>query len=139
MGESFNTVSTITTEERVTPKALKALELHPKHPGALHVLGVWNAEVMRLNGFSRAIAKTFLGGQVLGSASWDSAIRYMEGSVAADPNRLVHYLDLARVYRDAGRRNEARVAFEAALRAPLQDANDDQYRKSAEEELAKLR
>ena len=26
----------------------------PKHAGALHVMGVWNAEVMRLNGFSRA-------------------------------------------------------------------------------------
>ena len=123
----------------VRDEALKALQLQPKHPGALHVLGVWNAEVMRLNGFSRTIAKAFLGGQVLGSASWPEAIRYMELSVAVEPNRLVHHLDLARVYRDAGRRNEARTAYQAALRAPLQDANDDRYRKSADEELAKLR
>ena len=123
----------------VRDEALKALQLQPKHPGALHVLGVWNAEVMRLNGFTRAIAKTFLGGQVLGSASWAEAIRYMELAVAVEPNRLVHYLDLARVYRDAGRLNEARTAFQAALRAPLQDANDDRYRMSADEELAKLR
>ena len=123
----------------VRDEALKALQLHPKHPGALHVLGVWNAEVMRLNGFSRAVAKAFLGGQVLGSASWPEAIRYMESSVAVEPNRLVHHLDLARVYRDAGRRNEARAAYQAALRAPFQDANDDQYRKSADEELKKLR
>ena len=123
----------------VRDEALKALQLQPKHPGALHVLGVWNAEVMRLNGFTRAIAKTFLGGQVLGSASWAEAIRYMELAVAVEPNRLVHYLDLGRVYRDAGRLNEARTAFQAALRAPLQDANDDRYRMSADEELAKLR
>lgn len=123
----------------VRDEALKALQLQPKHPGAMHVLGVWNAEVMRLNGFTRAVAKTFLGGQVLGSASWAEAIRYMELAVAVEPDRLVHYLDLARVYRDAGRLNEARTAFQAALRAPLQDANDDRYRKSAEEELAKLR
>ncbi len=123
----------------VRDEALKALRQQPKHPGALHVLGVWNAEVMRLNGFSRAVAKAFLGGQVLGSASWAEAVRYMELAVAAEPNRLVHYLDLARVYRDAGRRNEARAAYQAALRAPLQDANDDQYRQSADEELAKLR
>ena len=88
---------------------------------------------------SRAVAKAFLGGQVLGSASWSEAIRYLELSVAAEPNRLVHQLDLARVYRDAGRRTEARTAYQAALRAPLQDANDDRYRKSADEELAKLR
>jgi len=123
----------------VRDEASKALQLHPQHPGALHVLGVWNAEVMRLSGFSRAVAKAFLGGQVLGSASWAEAIRYMELAVAAEPNRLVHHLDLARVYRDAGRRNEARVAYQAALRAPFQDANDDQYRKSADEELVKLR
>lgn len=123
----------------VRDEALRALQLHPKHPGALHVLGVWNAEVMRLSGFSRAIAKTFLGGQVLGSASWSEATRYMELAVAAEPNRLVHHLDLARVYRDAGRRNEARTAYQAALRAPLQDANDDQYHKQADEELKKLK
>ena len=123
----------------VRDEALKALQLQPKHPGALHVLGVWNAEVMRLNGFSRALAKTFLGGQALGAASWPEAIRYMEASVVVEPNRLVHHLDLARVYRDAGRRNDARAAYQAALRAPLQDANDEHYRKSADEELAKLR
>ncbi|QJR35991.1 hypothetical protein [Gemmatimonas groenlandica] len=123
----------------VRDEALRALQLHPKHPGALHVLGVWNAEVMRLSGFSRAIAKTFLGGQVLGSASWAEAVRYMELAVVAEPNRLVHDLDLARVYRDAGRRNEARSAYQAALRAPIQDANDDQYRKLADEELKKLK
>ncbi|WP_411281733.1 hypothetical protein [Gemmatimonas sp.] len=123
----------------VRDEAFKALQLHPNHAGALHVLGVWNAEVMRLSGFSRAVAKAFLGGQVLGSASWAEAIRYMELAVAAEPNRLVHHLDLARVYRDAGRRNEARAAYQAALRTPFQDANDDQYRKSANEELRTLR
>ncbi len=123
----------------VRDEALKALHLQPKHPGALHVLGVWNAEVMRLNGISRALAKTFLGGQALGAASWPEAIRYMEASVVVEPNRLVHHLDLARVYRDAGRRNDARAAYQAALRAPFQDANDEQYRKSADEELKRLR
>lgn len=123
----------------VREAALKALQFQPRHPGALHVLGVWNAEVMRLNGIARAMAKAFLGGQVLGSASWPEAIRYMELSIAVEPNRLVHHLDLARIYRDAGRRNEARAAYQAALRAPLQDANDDRYRESADDELKKLR
>jgi Tfp pilus assembly protein PilF len=103
------------------------------------VLGVWNAEVMRLNGILRSVAKAFLGGQVLGSASWAEAIRYLELAVAVEPNRLVHHLDLARIFRDAGRPNEARAAYQAALRAPLQDANDDRYRQSADDELKKLR
>ena len=56
----------VSYSREVREEALKALQLFPKHPGALHVLGIWNAEVMRLNSFSRALAKTFLGGQVLG-------------------------------------------------------------------------
>ena len=123
----------------VRETALKALQYQPRHPGALHVLGVWNAEVMRLNGILRSVAKAFLGGQVLGSATWAEASRYLELAVAVEPNRLVHHLDLARIFRDAGRPNEARAAYQAALRAPLQDANDDHYRQSADDELKKLR
>ena len=37
--------------------ALECLKLNPKHAGCLHVMGVWNAEVMRLNGFSRMLAR----------------------------------------------------------------------------------
>jgi len=123
----------------VRTQALKALELQPKHPGALHVMGVWNAEVMRLNGMQRMLAKAFLGGQVLGTASWDAAIQYLEQSVSIEPDRLVHHLDLARVFRDANRAADARSSYESALRAPLVDANDDVYRQAAESELRRLR
>jgi tetratricopeptide (TPR) repeat protein len=119
--------------------ALEALRLTPRHAGALHVMGVWNAEVMRLNGFARAVAKTFMGGQVFNTASWPDAVRYLEQAVSIEPNRLVHHLDLARIYRDAGRTADARTAYGAALRAPLTDANDGVYRQSADDELRKLR
>lgn len=122
----------------VRKEALRALELDPRHPGALHIMGVWNAEVMRLNGFTKFIAKKFMGGQVMDSASWPVAIAYMEEAVAYDPARLVHRLDLARVYRDSGRKADARLAYQAALAATFLDANDDMYRRDAERELAAL-
>lgn len=123
----------------VRTEALKTLELAPKHAGAMHVMGVWNAEIMRLNGFTRMLAKTFLGGKVFETASWGEATRYMEQSVAIEPNRLVHRLDLARVYRDTHRVADARAAYAAAIAAPPMDANDDMYRKDAERELAALK
>lgn len=123
----------------VRTNALRALELRPRHPGASHVMGVWNAEVMRLNGIARGIAKAFLGGAVFGSASWSEALRYMEQAVTSEPNRLVHLLDLARVYRDMGRTADARATFTLALRAPDTDANDNVYRRAAEQELRALR
>lgn len=123
----------------VRTSALRALELQPRHPGALHVMGVWNAEVMRLNGIARAVAKAFMGGAVFGTASWNAATRYMEQSVAAEPDRLVHLLDLARVYRDTGRKEDARATYARALRAPDFDANDPVYRRTAEQELRALK
>jgi tetratricopeptide (TPR) repeat protein len=122
----------------VRAQALRTLELDPQHAGALHIMGVWNAEVMRLNGITRVIAKTFMGGKTMESASWAEAVRYMEASVAAEPNRLVHRLDQARVYRDVGRKDDARKAYEAAIAMPLASANDDLYKRTAEEELKKL-
>ena len=123
----------------VRESAMRALELSPRHPGALHVMGVWHAEIMRLNGISRMVAKTFLGGKIFETASWSEAVRYMEASVAAEPDRLVHRLDLARVYRDNGRKAEAKAAFTAALNSALHDANDDRYRAEAERELKAMK
>src|SRR5687767_601424 len=123
----------------VRAEALRALERDPKHPGALHVLGVWNAEVMRLSGFERSFARTFLGGKVFGSASWADAVRYMEDAVAVDPNRLTHHLDLARIYRDRGEKAKARAQYEAVLAGAVTEFNDAQYKRAAERELTALR
>lgn len=123
----------------VRTEALEALKDDPKHAGALHVMGVWNAEVMRLNGFSRMIAKNFLGGEVFGRASWDEAVRYMEASVAAEPNRLVHRLDLGKVYADVGDSKRARVEFEYLVHAPAVEFNDTFYKEDAARRLAGLK
>jgi len=122
----------------VRAEALKALAIDPQHPGALHVMGVWNAEVMRLSSFERFIARNLLGGGILGSASWQEAVRYMEQSVAADPQRIVHHLDLGKIYADIHETAKAREQFELVLSAPLTDYNDPHYQKDARERLAHL-
>ncbi len=123
----------------IRTQALRALELRPRHAGALHVMGEWNAQVMRLGGLQRMFAKTFLGASLFDSASWAQATRYMQDAVAVEPDRLVHRLDLARVYRDTKRVDDARSEYLLALRAPLTDPNDEMYRRAAELELKALR
>ena len=71
----------------------------PHHDGAYHVLGRWNAEVMRLSGFSRFFAKKFLGAGIFGEASWDQAIANLQKAVELDPGRIYHRLELARDLR----------------------------------------
>jgi tetratricopeptide (TPR) repeat protein len=112
--------------------ALECLKIDPKQAGCLHVMGMWNAEVMRLNGFTRMMAKSFLGGQIFGSASWPEAKRYMEESVANEPGRIIHHLDLAGVYRDIGDKAKARAEYEAVMKLPNEDYNDRQYKAEAD-------
>lgn len=126
--------------KEIRVEALKALELDANHPGALHVMGMWNAEVMRLNGVERFFAKNVLGGGILGTANWKDAISYMEKAVAVDPERLTHRLDLAKIYIDVKDREKARVQLEYILAAEKQtDVNDPVYKREAKEALAKLK
>ena len=119
--------------------ALEALKLNPKNPAALHVMGKWNYEVLRLSGITRFMAKTFLGGKVFDSANWDDAQRYMEESAANEPGRLVHHLDLARVYEARGNKEKAREQYEVVLKGPLSDFNDKKYQAEAAEEIKEVR
>lgn len=123
----------------VREHALHALKLAPKHAGALHVMGMWNAEVMRLSGIQRFAAKNLLGGKVFGEASWAEARRYMEAAVAAEPNRITHRLDLGEVYADIDEKAKAREQFETIARMPATELNDARYKKLAADALAKLR
>lgn len=123
----------------IRTQALRAIELQPRHAGALHVMGVWNAEVMRLNTFERLFAKTFLGGAIFSTASWAEAVRYMQEAVNVEPNRLVHRLDLARALRGSGRTADARLAYQAAIKSPDMDVTDDVNRRVAQAELNALR
>jgi tetratricopeptide (TPR) repeat protein len=123
----------------VRTQALEALKLDPKHPGALHVMGMWNYNVMRLSGMTRFMAKTFLGGKVFDSANWDDAQRYMEESAALDPTRLVHHLDLARVYKARDEKEKARAAYEATIRGTPIEYNDKKFQAEAAEEIKDVR
>jgi tetratricopeptide (TPR) repeat protein len=123
----------------VRDEALAALALEPHHSGALHVMGMWNAEVMRLNAVARMIAKRFLGGGVFDEANWDNAQRFLEQAVAADPGRIVHHLDLGQVYADRHEPVKAIEQLEFVVRAPVSDYNDPNYKKAADRLLRELR
>jgi len=119
--------------------ALAAIAIDPQHAGALHVLGVWNAEVMRLNSLARFAARTLLGGRVFDQASWPEATRYMEAAVAADPGRITHRLDLATIYADTGNKPRARTTCEGVLTMPVVEYNDARYKQQCEQLLGRWR
>lgn len=122
----------------VRAAALEALELNPTHAGALHVIGVWHAEVMRLGRVERFFARNLLGGSVFGQASWNEAARYLERAVALEPERITHRVALARVYLDLNSVERAREQLTQATQLPTSEFNDSLYRREAADLLATL-
>jgi tetratricopeptide (TPR) repeat protein len=120
---SVGTMDRIRFSKVIRSEALDALKYDSTHAGALHVLGMWNAEIMRVNGFARAFARTFLGAEVFGLANW------------ADAQRL---LDLAGICADRGNKAKARELYESIGSAPVVESNDDLYKRQAAERLKKL-
>ena len=113
-------------------EALRAIALNPRHDGAYHILGRWNAEIMRLSGLSRFFAKNLLGAGIFSEASWDGAISNMEHAVALDPGRLYHRLELAEIYVDRKRYADARAQLTALEALPDREIMDSVYRREAE-------
>ena len=110
----------------------RGLRLDSAHSGLHHILGGWHAEVRRLSGFTRFIAKTIMGAGFLGKGSWDSAVAHLERSVALDPDYLFHRLELAAVYVDVQRYADAREQLHRiAGLPPTSDVMDPVYKEEA--------
>ena len=115
----------------VRAEALRTLELDPRHDGAWHILGRWNAEVERLSGVQRFITRAFLGASVFNTASWDEAERDLRLAVQYAPNRIVHRLDLAEVLMSRKKWAEARQQLDVIATLPNVDIADLSYKHQA--------
>jgi tetratricopeptide (TPR) repeat protein len=123
----------------VRKEALEALALDSTNAGALHIMGRWHANVMRLSGVSRFVAKNILGGKIFNEANWKDAVAYMERAAALDPERVVHRLELASIYADSGNKAKAREVYQAALQLKPIEYNDKRYLEQAERGLRELK
>jgi tetratricopeptide (TPR) repeat protein len=123
----------------IRDEALRATELNSQHAGALHVLGRWNAEIQRLPGFTKFMAKTFLGASIFNEATWENSENYLGQAVAIEPNNLYHHLDLAETLIDMKKPEEARPHLERVAALPLAcDPMDPTYKEQAAALLTRI-
>lgn len=123
----------------VRKEALEALKHDSTNAGALHIMGRWHANVMRLSGVSRFIAKNILGGKIFNEANWKDAAAYLERAAALEPDRVVHKLELASVYADTKNKDKAREMYQAAIATKPVEYNDARYVEQARAALAALK
>lgn len=124
--------------KEVKSEADRALALDPKSHRAHHVLGRWNRGIAELSFFEKAAANTVLGGLPKG-ATKDAAVAHFEQAIALAPDFANHHLELGRTYLSLGLKTKAREQFEIALACPERTPFDVEYRKEAQQLMAKTR
>jgi len=134
--EGLRTRATLVNGIRAASR--RALALDSLRAGAHHVLGMWNAEVRRLNTFERLGAGA-LGADDFDQASWDGAVHHLETAAELAPDGLVHGLELARTYVDLDRTDDAVTELRRVLALDLREPGDAIVREAAEALLERLR
>lgn len=114
----------------------KALAIDPRNDTAWHILGRWNRVLAEVNGFKRALAGVFYG--KLPKGSYEEAERDMRKALELNPHRLMHYVELGRIYADMGRKEDARLYINKGLAMPNSEKDDPETKDRGRETLAKL-
>jgi tetratricopeptide (TPR) repeat protein len=114
----------------------KALQLDPKNDTAWHILGRWNRVLADTNTMKRALAHIFYGGLPKGSN--EEAERDMKKAIELNPNRLMHYIELGRIYAQMGRKDDARQFINKGLAMPDAEKDDPETKQRGRETLEKL-
>ena len=116
----------------------KSLALDPNDDIAWHVLGRWHRKMATLNWVQRNFANIFLGG-VPKEASVQSSAECFQKAIELNPGHINHHLELGLTYEELKMKDKAIAAYQQVLELPKKDADDDNYKKQAEERLKDLK
>jgi tetratricopeptide (TPR) repeat protein len=127
----------VETSPRIKNAVDRTLQLDPRSDSAWHILGRWNRTLAEISGLKRALAGTLYGSLPKGSK--EEAAKALEKAIALNPNRLMHYIELGRVYALMGRKNDARKFINKGLAMPDVEKDDPEMKTKGRETLEKLR
>ena len=119
----------------IRDESLKSLELDPGDEFAWHVIGRWHAGVAGLNPILRFFAKLVYSG--LPDASYEEAARYLKKASEISPQRILHHQELAKVYVALGKRDLAEKEWQAVLKIPATDPDEEKAHREAKEGLGR--
>jgi len=126
----------ISASPKIKESVDKALRLDPNNDTAWHIRGRWNRVLADINNVKRALAKMLYGGLPKGSN--EEAERDMKKAIELNPNRLMHYIELGRIYAQMGRKDDARQYINKGLAMPDAEKDDPETKQRGRETLQKL-
>ena len=114
----------------------RTLQLNPKNDNAWHILGRWNRVLADINPVKRLLAGALYGN--LPVTTHEAAEKCLLKAIALNPNRLMHYVELGRIYAAMGRKEDARKFIEKGLSMPNKEKDDPEMKTIGQELLKKL-
>jgi tetratricopeptide (TPR) repeat protein len=121
---------------RIKESVDKALAIDSRNDTAWHVLGRWNRVLAEVSSAKRFVAGLIYG--QLPKGSIEEAEQDMKKAIALNPNRLMHYIEIGRIYAQMGRKQEAREFINKGLAMPDTEKDDPETKQRGRETLAKL-
>ncbi|MEY2605705.1 MAG: hypothetical protein QOH31_3521 [Verrucomicrobiota bacterium] len=115
----------------------KAIKLDPHNDLGWHVLGRWHQGLADVSAAKRALAQVIYG-EVLPESTYGEAAKCFQKAIELNPNRLMHYIELGRVYAQMGRTEEARRLITKGLEMQDTEKDDPETKRQGQEVLAKL-
>lgn len=122
--------------KEVKAEAEKALQLNPDEDIALHVLAIWNREMVELGWLMRSVARLLYG--KLPPASLEAALADLRRASELEPDVIPHHVELGITLASARRWAEAKAELEKGLALPTAWVTDDYYRALARSSLARV-
>jgi len=126
----------VNASPRIKTAVDRTLQLDPDNDTAWHILGRWNRVLANVGGVKRVLAKALYG--ELPATTNEAAEKCLLKAIALNPNRLMHYVELGRLYAQMGRKEEAKKNIQKALAMPNKDHDDAEMKEIGKELLKKL-
>ena len=126
----------IAASPRIKAAVDRTLQLDPLNDTAWHILGRWNRVLANVNVVKRVLAKALYGD--LPVTTNEEAETCLRKAIAINPNRLIHYIELGRIYAEMGRKKEARDYILKGLSMPDKEKDDPEMKEIGRETLRKL-
>ena len=114
----------------------RTLRLDPNNDNAWHILGRWNRVLADVNVVKRVLAKALYGD--LPVTTNEAAEKCLLKAIQINPNRLMHYIELGRIYAQMGRKEEARKYIQKGMAMPDKEKDDPEMKEIGKQILQKL-
>ncbi|NTU58233.1 MAG: hypothetical protein HGB00_04850 [Chlorobiaceae bacterium] len=95
----------------------KALALNPNDDVAWSILGSYHHQISNIGWFSRLVGTAFIGGMPEGNRK--AAEHAFRKAISLNPRAIRHYHELAMLYLDEGRKEEALQILHTAAKKPV--------------------